>query len=131
MKIPHIIAIFIFFPLSNSINAQTSRYEKPIPANVQSNFVPLSTNDLNMMRAAINRRQALYDSNKKKVDDLIDWVFELRSKKTNDSFRSKMEMYYKKLRAFDGGDFSLKADNIREIELSIKEAVLDYNNSYD
>lgn len=122
------LIFFIFCSLINNLNAQTNMYEKPIPANPQSTFVPLSNNKLNLIRSELNRREAQYDNNQKQIDYLIDWVFDLRNKETDEILQKKLSNYYKILRDFEGKDLSLESDNIRQINLSIKEDILDYNN---
>lgn len=119
---------FIFCSLINNLNAQTNMYEKPIPTNPQSTFVPLSNSQLNLIRSEINRKNAEYEYNKKQIDDLIDWVFDLRNKETDEILQKKLSNYYKILRDFDGKDLSVESNNIREINLSIKEDILEYNN---
>jgi predicted Holliday junction resolvase-like endonuclease len=118
---------FIVLGLLNA-TAQINRYSKPIPADVKSSFVPISKEKLNSIRSELNRRQALYDNNKKHIDALIDWVFDLRNKDTDQTFQTQMKKHYKSLRAFDGKDLSLESNSIRNIELAIKEDILDYNN---
>jgi len=109
-------------------SAQINRFSKPIPADVKSNFVPISKEQINSIRSELNRRQALYDNNKKHIDALIDWVFDIRNKDTDEIFQTQMKNHYKSLRAFDGKDLSQESNNIRKIELAIKEDILDYNN---
>ena len=107
--------------------AQINRFSKPVPANFESTYVPLSSEQISAIKSALDRRQALHDNNKKHIDNLIDWLFELRNKDTDELFQNQMKVHYKKLRAFDGKDLSVETEKIRTIELGIKENILDYN----
>lgn len=83
--------------------------------------------NLDGLALALKQRQDRYDKNKKYLDGLIDWVFELKSKTNNQDFLSAMDKYYKKLREFDDKDLSVLSNEIRNIELGIKEEISNYN----
>lgn len=83
--------------------------------------------DLSAIRNELERRQAAYDNNKKYVDNLIDWIYDLKSKTKDQTFLDAMDIRYKKLRSFDGQDLSLLSDQIRQVELDIKEDINSYN----
>ncbi len=105
--------------------AQINRYSNgPIPANIQSTYTPL---DLNAVENAINKRQQEYDDNQKKIDGLIDWIYELKGQTSDEEFKEALSEYYKTLRSFDGQDLSRMNDEIRDVELGIKELIDKYN----
>jgi len=120
-----IISFFAFFLLISNLGfSQVNRYSNPARATYKSTYVPP---DFEFMYKALKDRQARYDQNKKYVDALIDWIFQLKSSTTEERFISSMDSYYKKLRAFDGKDFSTLSNKIRAIELGIKEEIDKYN----
>lgn len=110
--------------MSYETYSQVNMYDKPIKVNPKSTFAPV---DLNQMQKAINVRQAKYDANLKYVDELIDWTYSLRSETNDHIFISKMSSYYKKLRSFDNKDLSIMTNQIRDVELGIKDEIYKYN----
>lgn len=83
--------------------------------------------DTRMLQNALNERQAAHDKNEAYLNNLIDWVLELKSQKTDQPFRETLEINYKKLRAFENEDLSLIGREIRQVEINIKEEIVKYN----
>jgi len=104
--------------------AQTNRYDQPARSNYQNTYV---SPDFNLMIKALNDRQALFDQNRAATDALINWIFELKSQTNEKQFIDAMNSYYQRLRAFDNQDFSLLSNQIRSVELGIKEEIDKYN----
>lgn len=100
------------------------RSTQPVNSTYQSTYVPL---DLSLIQNALERRQAAYDNNQKYIDNLIDWIYDLKSKTNEEMFINAMDVHYKKLRSFDGKDLSLLSNQIRQVELGIKEDIDSYN----
>lgn len=108
---------------SKSIENQ-SPYYQPVQTTYKSQYVP---EDLNAIKDALERRSAAYEQNLKYIDMLIDWIYDLKSKTTDEKFKDSMNEHYLTLRSFDGKDLSLMRNQIRQVELSIKEDIDDYN----
>lgn len=106
--------------------AQTSRFFTPGKSTYTSQFVPTPLDADAIMKAGA-KRQAAYDQNQKYIDALIDWIYDIKAKTNDRDFHSTMDTHYKKLRSFDGKDLSLMRDQIRQVELGIKEEIDKYN----
>jgi len=90
----------------------------------QSGHIPLPIDEI---REAAELREARYQSNRKYIDDLINWTFELKKATDDKEFIATIDKIYKKLRAFDNGVISDKKNDIRKIEYEIKEEIEKYN----
>lgn len=122
MKKVVFLSLFILFSLSGF--AQVNRYDRPAQSTYQNTYV---SPDFNLLMKVLNDKQAAYDQNKNYIDALINWIYDLKSKTNEKQFIALMDSYYKKLRGFDGQDLSVMSNNIRQIELGIKEEIDKYN----
>jgi tetratricopeptide (TPR) repeat protein len=119
------INCLVFFLLIGQLAfPQVNRYDRPAPATFKSTYV---SPDFNLMMKVLNDKQAAYDQNKNYIDALINWIYDLKSKTNDKQFIESMDLYYKRLREFDNQDLSLMSNNIRQVELSIKEEIDKYN----
>jgi tetratricopeptide (TPR) repeat protein len=103
---------------------QVNRYDKPADANFNNTYV---SPDYDAILKVGLEKQAHYDRNKKQIDNLINWIFELKLKTDEKQFHNALDLYYKKLRSYDGKDLSLLDNEIRNIEFGIKEEIDSYN----
>lgn len=83
--------------------------------------------DLGTIQNVLNEKQAAYDQNRKYIDNLIDWIYDLKQQTTEQKFLTSLDYYYKKLRSFDGKDLATLGSEIRKIEYGIKEEIDNYN----
>lgn len=117
----------IFFLISNIIIAQ-NRFNTPIitehTQTYESQYVPI---DYQAIQNALDRKQAIYDKNKEYIDNIINWIFEMKKQTNDKDFIMAIDYYYYKLRELDNADLSQYSNYIRDIELSIKEEVEKYN----
>ncbi|MFV0312939.1 MAG: hypothetical protein ACK5KN_14995 [Dysgonomonas sp.] len=91
---------------------------------VGSKFKPFSYGE---MESAVMAVQKKYEANEKRVDALIDYIFEIKEQTSDKEFLQKMDSYYKKLKSFYGQDLARMDREIREVQLGIKEEVDKYN----
>lgn len=115
--------VFLLF-IGKLAFAQVNRYDRPATATFKNTYV---SPDFNLMMKVLNDKQAAYDQNKNYIDALINWIYELKSQANETQFISSMDSYYKKLRSFDGEDLSVMSNQIRAVELGIKEEIDKYN----
>lgn len=103
--------------------------DKPIEFNAKIQYpkTQVYTPNYDRMANALKQRQARYDANEKYIDNLIDWIYKLKSQTNEKQFLTQMDKKYQKLRSFDGKDLSLLGGEIRNVELSIKEEIDKYN----
>lgn len=104
--------------------ASSSRHSQPIHSEFINTYV---APPLELMHNALKQRQAHYDRNKRYIDELIDWTFKLKASNDDIQFRNTMNTFYKRLREFDGKDLSLFDNQIRYIELGIREEIERFN----
>lgn len=91
---------------------------------VGSKFKPLNYGEMESAVMAVQRK---YEANEKKVDALIDYIFEIKEQTTDKDFLKKIDKYYEKLKGFYGQDLARMDREIREVQLGIKEEVDNYN----
>ncbi len=91
---------------------QSSTNYKPVNTAPQINW-----NYVNQQNNAARKR---YENNKKNVNALINWIFEMKPKVEEKQFLDILDSYYKKLRKFDETGFAGIANDIRDIEFGIK-----------
>lgn len=115
--------VFLLF-ISKLVCAQVNRYDRPAAATFKNTYV---SPDFNLIMKVLNDKQAAYDQNRNYIDALINWIYELKSQTNETQFISSMDSYYKKLRSFDGEDLSVMSNQIRAVELGIKEEIDKYN----
>lgn len=89
-----------------------------------SQFVPI---DMSSMKRSLNKSQAHYEHNKEYINTLINWTFKLKSQTSDKYFRLAMDYYYRELKSFGGKDLTKFDNEIRGIELSIREEIDEYN----
>jgi tetratricopeptide (TPR) repeat protein len=109
---------------ASNIYCQVNRYDKPADANFNNTYV---SPDYDAILNAGLKKQAHYDRNKKQIDNLINWIFELKLKTDDKQFHASLDSYYKNLMSFDGKDLTLYDNQIRNIDLGIKEEIDKYN----
>jgi len=83
--------------------------------------------NLGTIQNALNEKQSAYDKNKAYIDNLINWIFKLKQQTNDRQFLSSMDAYYKQLRSFDGKDLAALSNEIRKIDLGIKEEIDKHN----
>jgi tetratricopeptide (TPR) repeat protein len=110
--------IFMFIP--KTFFAQINRYYKFS----EFNYQPL---DLDLLMKAGAAMQARYDNNKEYRDNLIDWIFDIKSKTSDEQLLSSLDNYYSQLRAFDGENFGKLGSELDRIKYGIKEEIDKYN----
>lgn len=108
----------IFFILTFSFLTST------IPAQYVNQFIK---SDIGALQNALDDRQAEHDKNEKYINNLIDWIYDLKTKTNEKEFINVLDANYKKLRSFENEDLSLIGKNIRQVELTIKDEILKYN----
>lgn len=91
---------------------------------VGSKFKPFNYGEMESAVMAVQRK---YEVNEKKVDALIDCIFEIKGQTSDKEFLQKMDNYYKRLKSFYGQDLARMDREIREVQLGIKEEVDKYN----
>jgi tetratricopeptide (TPR) repeat protein len=89
-----------------------------------STFVP---QNLEFYQRQLEKKQASYDYNQQYINNIIKWIYELKSQTTEDVFLKKMDHAYQLLRGLDGTDLSVQGDYIRDIELWIREEIESHN----
>jgi tetratricopeptide (TPR) repeat protein len=82
-----------------------------------SQHVPINFDAINAAGAAM---QARYDKNKEYRDNLIKWVFDLKTKTDDQLFLDAMDLNYKKLRSFDNEDFGQLGDELGVVKNNIE-----------
>jgi len=112
------------YGLNRNQNQQTNQWNTIEKVEPGLRYTPI---DLSLLEKALDKRQETYDNNLKYVNSLIDWIYELKLKTSEKEFLEAMANYYQKLRKFDGQDLSLLGNDIRKIELEIKEEIDRYN----
>jgi tetratricopeptide (TPR) repeat protein len=126
----------MFFILSLSYNAvafsqsflgDAASYGTP----VQSTYVPYPTDAymklLEMKATEAANLEAQYNGNKKYRDDLIDWIFKMKTQTNEKQFLDVMDYYYKQLREMDGRDFTYLGYDLDTIKGFLKEEIDKYN----
>jgi tetratricopeptide (TPR) repeat protein len=109
------LTIFVIvFSIINSLGQ--NQYDQYVP----STYISPDFN--NLMRAGATI-QARYDQNKKFRDNLIDWIFDLKTKTNDKTFLSAMDNYYRQLRAMDNQDFNLLGDKLDIIKQNVKQEI--------
>jgi len=83
--------------------------------------------DVNTMRNIMNQRQSYYEKNSKYIDNLIDWIFDLKTKTTEQTFLDALNENYNKLKSFEKEDLATISYKIRQVELDIKDEIDKYN----
>jgi tetratricopeptide (TPR) repeat protein len=71
-------------------------YNQGVYVNPQIGITP-STIPLQQLQRTLDNLQSKYDQNKKYHDDLISWIIEMNSKKTDNQFNAALNRNYKKL----------------------------------
>jgi len=116
--------IFLLIICGLSISTSFAQYKTVKPVEYKSQYDPESTR---MAREIMIRSQQKYDNNRQYIDNLIDWIFDLKTKTNDEDFIYAMNVYYKKLRSYDDKDLGRLTNDIRNVELSIKEEIYKYN----
>jgi len=91
---------------------------------IQSMYNQHSMDDL---KQAVMHRQAIFDNNRNKINDLVDWIYKLKSQTNDTEFLNILDNYQKKLIALKGGDLSVLGDEIKKIEWEINDEILKHN----
>ncbi len=117
MKKIFLMAIIMLIASSHSV-AQVRA------AQYQSQF---DENYYNRQLEIIKARNAAFENSRKYANSLIDWIFELKKQTDDEDFIYAMNVYYKKLRSFEGKDYESLSGAIRRVEIGIKEEIDNYN----
>ncbi len=72
--------------------------------------------------------QDVFNHNKEFRNEIINWIFDLKTKIKEQQFLDAMDNYYRQLRAMDSGDFGKLGNELDKINFSIKEEIDRYNN---
>lgn len=91
---------------------------------IGSKFKPFSYRE---MESAVMTVQRKYEMNERKVDALIDYLFEIKGQTSDREFLSRMDNYTKILKSFYDLDLARMDTEIREIQFDIKNEVDKYN----
>lgn len=102
---------------------------------VGSKFKPFSYEE---MAAPVRAAQQKYDErearyarkykeNERKVDELIDWIFDLKDQTNDAELLSSLDKYYQTLKTYYDYDLALMDKEIRNISLGIREDINSYN----
>lgn len=83
--------------------------------------------DMGALQNALDDRQSEHDKNEKYISNLIDWIYDLKSKTNDLPFLKALDVNIQKLISFENEDLSLIGKNIRQVELNIKEEIVKYN----
>ena len=105
---------------ANVLISQTNRYDEIYTQPYVSSYVPL---DLGAIERGYATMQARYDKNKEYRDNLIKWVFDLKTKTDDQQFLNEMDTEYKKLQAMDGQDFGQLGDALSTIKNNISSEI--------
>lgn len=101
--------------------SQVNRFSKEVPT---ATYTPSTFDELLYAPRIMKER---YDQNAAKVDDLINWIFELKKQTTESQFLNAMDVYYKLLKTFYEKDLARYDDQIRKVKFSIMEEIEKYN----
>jgi hypothetical protein len=101
--------------------SQVNRFWKDVPT---ATYTPSTFDELLYAPRIMQER---YDKNAAKVDDLINWIFELKKQTTESQFLNAMDVYYKLLKTFYEKDLARYDDQIRKVKFSIMEEIEKYN----
>lgn len=113
--------IIIFAFVLNAVNGQISPYDKPS----YSTYTPLSTREI--LAPALIMKQR-YDNNAAKVDALIKYVFELKSKTNDKDFLAYLDQCLSTLKKLYDFDLARMDKEIRNFEFAIQEGVNNHIN---
>lgn len=91
---------------------------------VGSKFKPFSYREMENVVMTVQRK---YEMNERKVDALIDYLFEIKGQTSDREFLSRMDNYTKILKSFYDLDLARMDTEIREIQFDIKNEVDNYN----
>ena len=94
------------------------------PAQQTYTYIPLPFDYLRQAGAVM---QARNEQNKKYIDYLFNWVYELKTKTNDKQFLYAMDGYKQRLIFLNSQDLTNSGDQLRKIEMEIKEEIDSYN----
>jgi tetratricopeptide (TPR) repeat protein len=120
-KLTFALTLFLF---ASNIYCQVNRYDKPADAKFNNTYV---SPDYDAILKVGMEKQAHFDRNKKHIDELINWIYKLKLQTEDVSFHKQMDIYYNKLKAFNGKDLTLYDNEIQQVHDGIQLEVDNYN----
>ena len=89
-----------------------------------STYTPLTKDEI-LMPALIMKQR--YDNNAQKVDNLIQYILDLKGQTNDKEFHSRLDVYYNGLIKYYNYDLANMDKEIRQAQYLIKEEVNNYN----
>lgn len=122
-----VFLIQIFF-LTKFVNAQINWNQGGYaPSNIQIEPRRLPLEEMQRTGDILQER---YDRNKNYRDELLKWIYELKSNKSDDQFKTALDVNYRKLRNMDDGAFHKLGDELSNIKNDIDYEIELYNKRY-
>jgi tetratricopeptide (TPR) repeat protein len=118
-----ILVLFSFLFVSNTVfgggNYQTTDSRTPTDFMYQPPW--------QLAQQALQKKEELYNYNKQYLDNLINWAVQLLNQINETEFRDRVSPLLWELMSFNGQDYSLLSNEIRQVQLSIQADVENYN----
>lgn len=81
----------------------------------------------NAIENSANENQKKWNDNKSYRDNLVNWIFDLKSKTSEKEFINAMDECYNQLRNMDNADFSAIGNDLDKIKFRVSEEIDKYN----